>query len=233
MKLKYFINYKYTNKFIKNRDILFVHNSFLNKVNLINFNKFLLLILNIYLYLYVGSNIGQRILLINDGMIPYRNALYISYLTNSFLIEKFSTIRELISFNITKNKILILKWLEYFIQLKFYKNKKNKHNFDLILYNKLSNLYYKLKKNYKKTYDNILCDPEILLILKDINVNRTIEKSITNPNTVIIELSKELLSFFINSFYEKVVLSNNHNQITIYKYILSIFVTSIIHGNLF
>lgn len=236
MSFKFHIKYKFTNKIDKLKQNRFNYSVYSNKkANITYFYYLINFLLALYIFLYVTSSLNGKILLFNQNILTSFTVLLFSKFTGSFSIHKIKTLRSLRNFDTTRNKVLVLKWLEYFLKFLYYKSKgkrlKNTAKSIIVFHKKLFRLFNKLIK-INKDIDNLLIMPEVLIVIHKRKYKTEKDKNnIINLKKTLIEMNKTFVSFNTNKFQEKIYFAN-YNYSFIISYIIRIIITSITHGKL-
>lgn len=237
MSFRHHIKYKFTNKIDKLKQNRFnfysVYSS--RKANITYFYYFINFLLVLYVFLYVTSSLDGKILLFNQSILTSSTVLLFSKLTGSFSIHKIRTLRSLRNFDLTRNKVLALKWLEYFLKFLYYKLKrkiiKNTVKSGIVSHKRLFRLFNKLYKTNKDA-NNLLTMPEVLIVIyKRKHKTEKDENNIINLKKTLIEMNKTFVSFNTKKFQEKIYFAN-YNYSFMTNYIIRIIITSITHGKL-
>lgn len=123
-----------------------------------------------------------------------------------------------------KNKLLVLKWLTYYIYIYLYTHKHFNISSQHIIY--IYKLYVKINKKYKDII-NYPCLPYIFII---INKNRNEKmQNFINLHRTILNISITELSFYNKQYTKIVKLKGNINWVV---YASNIITTSLLHGSL-
>lgn len=192
---------------------------------LLDFCVTMLLILQIYIYLYTAAAAKQYILLYSNKLLRKHILKNIAFISACCWTRSNKNLKSLTNTSLTENKLLISKWLKYLLFT--YKNIKNFCRISFQHTKKLYNLYYKINNKYKNIFKSPTLPYTFILIN---NTDKRELQNLINLHRTIIYINPKEINFS-NKQYTKSIKVNNK---TIYyvNNILNIIVTSLIHGGL-
>lgn len=192
---------------------------------LLDFCVSMFIVLQIYLYLYTAATLKQHILLYSDKLIRKHTLKNIAFISASGWNRSNKNLKSLINVSLIENKLLIAKWLKYFLFT--YVDIKCIYKISFRHIKKLYCLYYKINRKYKHIF-NFPILPHIFILIN--NTNKKGLQNFVNLHRTIIHMNPLEINFN-NKQYTKSVKINGNTTYYINN-IINIIITSLIHGGL-